>query len=57
MGAAHDVRIDMPRRIDFAVTGTLSGSVGGGAIELDLHECFGQFNVLRHSGSGAVHRA
>jgi hypothetical protein len=55
--ADHRVRIDIPKGIGFKPTGTLSGHVGGGAIELDLHDTFGQFNVLRHSGSGAVHRA
>jgi hypothetical protein len=55
--AGHRVRIDIPRRVDFAVTGTLSGTVGTAAMELDLDDCFGQFTVLRHSGTGAVHRA
>lgn len=56
-GAAHQVRIDIPRRVEFAVTGSLSGRVGGPSIDLDLHDCFGQFNLLRHSGTGAVLRA
>ena len=55
--AEHRVRIDIPKGVAFAVTGTLSGSSGTGAMELDLDECFGQFNLLRHSGTGAVHRA
>jgi hypothetical protein len=53
----HRVRINIPKGVDFAVTGTLSGSTGGGGMELDLHDCFGQFNMLRHCGTGAVHRA
>ncbi|HUF43746.1 MAG TPA: DUF1326 domain-containing protein [Aestuariivirgaceae bacterium] len=56
VNASHRVRIAIAKGIDFAVTGTLSGSRGGG-IELDLHDSFGQFNLLRHSGTGAVHRA
>ena len=56
-GAEHQVRIDIPKGVDFAVAGPLSGSIGGGTIELDLHGRFGQFNVLRHTGTGAVHRA
>lgn len=55
--AGHRVRIDIPRRVDFAVTGTLSGTLGTAAMELDLEDCFGQFSVLRHSGTGTVHRA
>jgi hypothetical protein len=56
--AEHRVRIDSPRRGSTSpLTGTLSGSVGTAAMELDLDDCFGQFSVLRHSGTGAVHRA
>ena len=55
--ADHRVRIDSPKGVGFAVTGTLSGNPGAGVIELDLQDRYGQFNVLRHSGTGAVHRA
>ena len=53
----HRVRIAIPKGVAFAVTGTLSGSVGRPAVELDLDDSFGQFQHLRHSGTGAVHRA
>jgi hypothetical protein len=55
--AEHRVRIDSPRRVDFAVTGAQPGGIGAGAMEIDLDDCFGQFNLLRHSGTGEVHRA
>lgn len=57
-GLEHGVRIDIPRGIAFEPTG--SGAVPGrrpAPIDLDLHGTYGQFNVLRHSGSGVVHRA
>jgi hypothetical protein len=55
--AEHRVRIDIPKGVDFEMTGTMPGGVGAAGIDLDLHDCFGQFNLLHHCGTGAVHRA
>lgn len=55
-GSDHTVRIEMansPRKTRrFAAT-----QLDGSSVELDVHGGFGQFGVLRHSGSGVVHRA
>lgn len=55
-GAEHRVRIDIPDGIEFeqAEIGSAS-SKASGTIPLDLDDTYGQFNVLRHSGTGVVH--
>lgn len=55
-GEEHRVRIDIPNGIEFerAEIGSAS-SRSSGAIALDLQDSYGQFSVLRHSGSGVVH--
>ena len=55
-GSEHRVRIDIPHGIEFELAEIGSASTKAiGAIELDLRDSYGQFNVLRHSGSGVVH--
>jgi hypothetical protein len=56
IGSDHGVRIDVvnaPRKTRRFAAAQLAGS----SVELDVHGGFGQFGVLRHSGSGVVHRA
>ncbi len=55
-GDPHRVRIDIPNGIEFeqAEIGNASTKATG-AIELDLTDSYGQWNVLRHSGGGVVH--
>ena len=55
-GDEHRVRIDIPNGIEFeqAEIGSAS-TTGTGAIPLDLEDSYGQWNVLRHAGSGVVH--
>ncbi len=55
-GDEHRVRIDIPDGIEFeqAEIGNASTKATG-AIELDLTDSYGQWNVLRHSGGGVVH--
>ena len=55
-GDEHRVRIDIPNGIEFeqAEIGNASTKATG-AIELDLTDSYGQWNVLRHSGGGVVH--
>lgn len=54
----HRLRIDAPKEIAFELAGT-GGEAGrlSSPIDIDLHGTYGQFNILRHSGSGVVHRA
>lgn len=55
-GQEHRVRIDIPNGIEFEIAEIGSGSVSSSAaIRLDIRDCYGQFNRLRHSGSGVVH--
>jgi hypothetical protein len=55
-GGEHRVRIDIPNGIEFEIAEIGSASTKAtGAIELDLHDTYGQFNFLRHSGIGVVH--
>lgn len=54
----HRVRIDIPNGIEFEIAeiGSASSTTGSDtAIALDLEDSYGQFNRLRHSGSGVVH--
>ncbi len=55
-GAEHRVRIDIPNGIEFEVAEIGSATTKTMAsIVLDLRDTYGQFNVLRHSGTGVVH--
>ncbi|WP_213163516.1 DUF1326 domain-containing protein [Kaustia mangrovi] len=55
-GEEHRVRIDIPDGIEFelAEIGRAS-TTADGAISLALDDSYGQFNILRHSGTGVVH--
>jgi hypothetical protein len=54
-GDEHRVRIDIPNGIEFELAEIGSATTkAGGAIALDLDDTYGQFNVLRHSGTGVV---
>ena len=55
-GGEHRVRIDIPSGIEFETAEIGSASTkAGGPIELDLNDTYGQFNIVRHSGTGVVH--
>jgi hypothetical protein len=55
-GEEHRVRIDIPNGIEFEQAEIGSASTkASGAISLDLDDTYGQFNLLRHSGTGVVH--
>lgn len=55
-GEEHRVRIDIPDGIEFEIAEIGSASSQAtGAIELNLDDSYGQFNVIRHSGTGVVH--
>lgn len=55
-GQPHRVRINIPSGIEFEVAEIGSASTKTtAAIRLDLKETYGQFNRLRHSGTGVVH--
>jgi hypothetical protein len=55
-GAPHRVRIDIPNGIEFELAEIGNASVNSsGRIKLDIKNRYGQFHVLRHSGSGVVH--
>lgn len=50
------MRIDIPNGIEFELAEVGSASTkASGAIKLDLKDSYGQFNKLRHSGTGVVH--
>jgi hypothetical protein len=52
----HRVQISIPNGIEFETAEVDSASTkASGAIALDLKDSYGQFNLLRHSGAGAVH--
>lgn len=54
-GEEHRVRIDIPGGIEFEVAEIGSASSRSpGPIELDLHDSYGQFNMIRHTGAGVV---
>lgn len=56
-GKEHRVRIDIPNGIEFELAEIGSGTATAtGAIRLDLKDTYGQFNRLRHSRTGVVHR-
>lgn len=55
-GQDHRVRIDIPNGIEFEQAEIGSASTDAtGAIRFALHDTYGQFNRLRHSGRGVVH--
>jgi len=55
-GEEHRVRIDIPAGIEFEIAEVGSASTtAGGAIPLNLDDTYGQFNMIRHAGSGVVH--
>jgi hypothetical protein len=55
-GQPYRVRINIPNGIEFEVAEIGSASTKTtGAIRIDLKETYGQFNRLRHSGTGVVH--
>ena len=54
-GEPHRVRIDIPNGIEFEIAEIGSASSKAtGLIELDLNDTYGQFNIIRHSGTGIV---
>jgi hypothetical protein len=54
-GEAHRVRIDIPNGIEFELAEVgAAESRADAAIQIDIRDGYGQFNVLRHSGSGVV---
>lgn len=54
-GDEHRVRIDIPNGIEFELAEIGSATTkASGAIALDLEDTYGQFNILRHSGTGVV---
>jgi hypothetical protein len=56
-GQEHRVRIEIPQGIEFETAEIGSATTTAkGAIPLDLTDTYGQFNLLRHSGRGVVHR-
>jgi hypothetical protein len=56
-GQEHRVRIDIPSGIEFELAEIGSATTTStAAINLDLKDTYGQFNILRHSGRGVVHR-
>jgi hypothetical protein len=55
-GEQHRVRIDIPNGIEFEIAEIGSASTkAAGLIGLDLNDSYGQFDVVRHSGTGVVH--
>lgn len=55
-GEEHRVRIEIPNGIEFEVAEMGAGDVKAtAAIQLDLSNRYGQFNLLRHSRRGVVH--
>lgn len=54
-GEEHRVRIDIPNGIEFELAEIGSASTkASGTISLELEDSYGQFNILRHSGTGVV---
>ena len=55
-GGEHRVQIAIPEGIEFELAEIGSGSTtADAAISLRLDDSYGQWNILRHSGSGVVH--
>lgn len=54
-GDEHRVRIDMPNGIEFDIAEIGNASTEAkGAIQLELEDSYGQWNILRQTGSGVV---
>jgi len=54
-GLPHRVQISIPNGIEFETAEVGSASTqASGAIVLDLKNSYGQFNLLRHSGTGII---
>jgi hypothetical protein len=54
-GDLHRVRIDIPNGIEFELAEVGAASTKAtGKVKLDLKGSYGQFNVIRHSGTGVV---
>jgi hypothetical protein len=54
-GEPHRVRIDLPDGIEFTLAEVGSATTeASAAIALDLSDTYGQFNRLRHSGTGML---
>ena len=52
----HRVRIDIPNGIEFEIAEIGSATTTAtGPIQLELNDTYGQFNIVRHSGTGLVH--
>jgi hypothetical protein len=57
-GAEHRVRIDIPNGIEFELAEIgMASSKSSGPIMLDLKDSYGQFNIIKHAGTGVVHGA
>jgi hypothetical protein len=55
-GEQHRVRIDIPNGIEFEIAEIGSASTKATRlIALDLNDSYGQFNIVRHSGTGVIH--
>jgi hypothetical protein len=55
-GEHHRVRIDIPDGIEFEIAEIGSASTKAtGPIAFDLNDSYGQFNIVRHSGTGVIH--
>jgi hypothetical protein len=55
-GDEHRVRIEIPNGIEFELAEIGSATTKcTGVVALDPKDTYGQFNVLRHSGTGVVH--
>ena len=56
-GEEYRVRIDIPNGIEFEIAEIGSASTKAtGPIELDFDDIYGQFNRVRHSGTGVIRR-
>ncbi len=54
-GDEHRVRIDIPNGIEFALAEIGSATTRArAAIELDLTDSYGQFNLLHHTATGVA---
>jgi hypothetical protein len=55
-GEPYRGRIDIPNGIEFELAEVGSGTTRAiAAVSLELSDSYGQFSLLRHSGSGVVH--
>ena len=54
-GDEHRVRIDMPDGVEFDIAEIGNASTeANGAIQLQLKDSYGQWNMIRQTGSGVV---